>query len=210
MSTVELRALGLVTRMQPRYAAYEGTVADGDIPLAGMAQLFVEIAPGNEIYRVMDAVLKATPVRPGSQVVEREFGMLEVHSFSPEDVDHAATTITSLLGVEVQDRLAPRIVSNQVITNVTAFQAQLINRFRKGSMVIPHQTLLVMECAPAAYVMLAANEAEKAADVDIVDVRPVGRFGRLYVTGRESEVRSAHTQATSALKAITGRSEDHR
>ena len=78
MSTnqVELRAFAHVTRMQPRYAAFEAIVADGDIPLVGMSQLFVEIAPGNEVFRIADRALKATAVRAGSQVVEREFGFL--------------------------------------------------------------------------------------------------------------------------------------
>lgn len=205
MSTVQLRALGRITRMQPRYAAYEGTVADGDIPLAGMAQLFAEIAPGNEVYRLMDAVLKATSVRPGSQVVEREFGMLEVHSFAPDDIDQAVEVIEHTLGVQVDDRLRPRVVSERLITNITAYQAQLVNRSRRGSMVIPGDTLLVVECAPAAYVMLAANEAEKAAAIDVVDVRPIGRFGRLYLTGTESEVETARAAAIAALGDITGR-----
>lgn len=202
---VELRAFGQVSRMQPRYAAYEATVADGDIPLVGMAQLFVEVSPGNEVYRVADAALKSTSVRPGSQVVEREFGLLALHADDPQVVQEAGRVILDRLGLQTSDRLRPAIVSEEVITNITPFQAQLINRFRKGSLIVPGQTLLVVEVTPAAYILLAANEAERAAQVDIIDIRPVGRFGRLYVAGDESNVREAQEGVRRGLNAIAGR-----
>jgi hypothetical protein len=201
----ELRAYGIVSRMQPRYAAYEATVADGDIPLVGMAQLFVEIAPGNEIYLLADAALKATNVRPSSQVVEREFGMLSLHADDPQEVEEAGRVILERIGLTVEDRLRPTVVSQNLITNVTPFQAQLINRFRKGSLLVPAETLLVLEVTPAAYILLAANEAERAADIDIIDVRPIGRFGRLYVSGDESSVRAAQERALQALDSLSGR-----
>ena len=202
---VELRAFGIVSRMQPRYAAYEATVADGDIPLMGMAQLYVELAPGNEIYRVADAALKATAVRPSSQVVEREFGMLSLHADDPQVVAEAGRVILDRLGLTAEDRLQPRIVSENLVTNITPFQAQLINRFRKGSLLVPHATLLVMEVTPAAYVLQAANEAERTADIDLIDVRPIGRFGRLYVAGEESAVREASAGARRGLEGLPGR-----
>lgn len=205
VSPVELRAYGIVSRMQPRYAAYEATVADGDIPLMGMAQLFVELAPGNEIYRLADAALKATSVRPSSQVVEREFGMLSLHADDPQVVEEAGRVILERLGLVAEDRLRPQIVSENLVTNITPFQAQLINRFRKGSLLVPHATLLVLEVTPAAYILLAANEAERTADVDLIDVRPIGRFGRLYVAGDESAVREAAAGARRGLESLGGR-----
>lgn len=205
VAPVELRAYGIVSRMQPRYAAYEATVADGDIPLMGMAQLFVELAPGNEIYRLADAALKATSVRPSSQVVEREFGMLSLHADDPEVVAEAGRVILERLGMRAEDRLRPEIVSENLVTNITPFQAQLINRFRKGSLLVPHTTLLVLEVTPAAYILQAANEAERTADVDLIDVRPIGRFGRLYMAGEESAVREAAAGARRGLASFTGR-----
>ena len=205
-STAELRAYGMVSRMQPRYAAYEATVADGDIPLMGMAQLFVELAPGNEIYRLADAALKATAVRPSSQVVEREFGMLSLHAHDPQVVAEAGRVILEMLGLGEADRLRPQIVSENLVTNITPFQAQLINRFRRGSLLVPHATLLVLEVTPAAYILLAANEAERTADIDLIDVRPIGRCGRLYAAGDESAVREAAAGARRALESLDGRS----
>jgi len=204
-SGVELRAFGQVSRMQPRYAAYEATVADGDIPLVGMAQLFVEVAPGNEVYRVADAALKATSVRPGSQVVEREFGLLALHADDPEVVAEAGRVILDRLKLVTADRLRPSIVSEEVITNITPFQAQLINRMRRGSLLVPGQTLLVVEVTPAAYILLAANEAERSAQIDIIDIRPIGRFGRLYISGDESNVREAQEGVRRGLAGIAGR-----
>lgn len=205
MATIELRAFGIISRMQPRYAAYEATVADGDIQLAGMAQLFVEMAPGNEVYRLADIALKGTPVRPGSQVVEREFGFLELHAADPAAVSEAAGLILDQVGLTIEDRLKPTVVNEEVITNIAPYQAQLINRARRGSLIIPGQALLVLETSPASYVMVAANEAEAGADIDIVDVRPIGRFGRLLLSGDESNVREGARAARAALDALDGR-----
>jgi hypothetical protein len=170
-----------------------------------MAQLFVEVAPANEVYDLVDKALKATPVRVGSQVVEREFGFVEMHSESTKVVEEAGRVILDQIGTDIEGRLRPRVVSQKLIVNLTPFQAQLINRFRKGSLVIPEQTLLVLEIAPAAYVLLAANEAEKSAGIDVIDVRPVGRFGRLFISGAESEVREAQAAVVAALAALPGR-----
>lgn len=202
---IDLRAFAYISMMQPRYAAYEASVADGDVPIAGMAQLFVEVAPANEVYELVDKALKAAPVRSGAQVVEREFGFLELHSESTKVVEEAGRVILEMIGTDIEGRMRPKIVSEKLIVNLTPFQAQLINRFRRGSLVIPEQTLMVLEIAPAAYVLLAANEAEKSARIDIIDIRPVGRFGRLFISGRESDVREAHANVVSVLGSLPGR-----
>ena len=72
---------------------------------------------------------------------------------------------------------------------------------------MPGQTLGIIECAPAAYISIAANEAEKAAEIDMVEVRAVGRFGRLFISGSENSVKTAMEAATTAIEAVEGRSE---
>ncbi|MCX7309007.1 MAG: hypothetical protein NTZ72_14110 [Afipia sp.] len=203
-NSVQLRAYFFIDRMQPQYAAYFGTVTSGDIPVAGMAQLYVEVAPGNEVFRVVDIALKATDVKPGVQIVEREFGVLEVHSESQESVREAGRTILERLGMKEEDRIRPKVASVQVITNVSPYQAQLINRSRRGSMLVPGESLFVLEVTPAAYVDIAANEAEKSANVRLVDLRDVGRFGRLFMAGTEAEARTAQLASVAAIEAITG------
>ena len=91
------------------------------------------------------------------------------------------------------------------VTNVNPYQAQLINKWRKGNLLIPGRSLYVLEVAPAAYVTLAANEAEKAADISIVEVRALGRFGRLFISGTESDVQAAARACTEALDEVEGR-----
>ena len=84
--TFSLRCYCYLDRMQPQFAAFVGTITQGDLPTEGMAALYVEMAPGNEVFRVVDIAVKATEARPGAQIVEREFGMFEVHSRSQADV----------------------------------------------------------------------------------------------------------------------------
>lgn len=199
-----LRAYCYLDRMQPQYAAFVGTVTQGDLPVEGMASLYIEMAPGNWVFRVVDVAVKATDVKPGAQIVEREFGMFEIHSPSQADVIQAGAVVLDKVGLQISDRKKPEIASLQVITNVNPYQAQLLNRFARGMMLVPGQTMLVMECAPAAYINLAANEAEKAAPVNLMHVSSVGRFGRMWMSGTEADILAAKDAAVTALQALEG------
>jgi ethanolamine utilization microcompartment shell protein EutL len=199
-----LRCYCLLDRMQAQYAAFIGTVTQGDLPIEGMASLYVEMAPGNEVFRTVDIAVKSTEVKPGAQIVEREFGMFEVHSLNQAAVIEAGEIVLSRLGLRVEDRIKPMIASTQVITRVDSYQAQLLNRFRRGSMLVPGETMLVLECAPAAYINYACNEAEKKASIKIIHVSSVGRFGRMWLSGSEAEIITARDAATRALEGLEG------
>lgn len=207
MSTQEfqLRAFCHIDRMQPQFAAFIGTITQGDPPVEGMSSLAVEMAPGNWVFRMVDKVVKSTDVRPGTQIVERQFGMFEVHSLSQADVARAGEIVLDELGVAVDQRMRPSIASEQIITNVDPYQAQLLNRFNRGTMIVAGETLLVLEVEPAAYITLAANEAEKAAPVSLNHFSSVGVFGRLWMSGTESSVRAARDAAVAAIEAVSGR-----
>src|SRR5512144_2046284 len=200
-----LRCYCYLDRMQPQFAAFVGTITQGDLPTEGMAALYVEMAPGNEVFRVVDIAVKATEARPGAQIVEREFGMFEVHSRSQADVLEAGAGVLRRLGLAVEDRIKPQVVSTQVITRIDPYQAQLINRFRRGSMLVAGETMLVLECAPAAYINIACNEAEKTASIKLIHVSSVGRFGRMWLSGSEAEINTARSAAIQALESMTGK-----
>jgi hypothetical protein len=138
-----------------------GTQALGFLPLPGDSSLWVEISPGIEINRILDIALKSASVRPGVLVIERLYGLLEVHSANQSDTKAAGRAILDAIGATARDCLKPRIVSSQIIRNVDGHHTQLINRTRRGNMLLAGQTLYVLEVEPAAYAALAANEAEK-------------------------------------------------
>jgi hypothetical protein len=191
--------------MQPQYAAYLGTVSSGFLPLPGDASLWIEISPGIEINRITDIALKSTAVRPGLQVVERLYGLLEIHAKNQGDTRTAGKAILEALGVREQDRLKPHVVSSQIIRNIDSHQTQLINRFRRGNMILGGQTLYVLEVEPAAYAALAANEAEKASRINILEVQPFGSFGRMYLGGEEQDIMAGSRAAIAALENVAGR-----
>jgi len=205
VSTPSLRTYAFVDRMQPQCAARIAATSPGDVPLAGMAELYIEMAPGNEVFRVADIALKAAGVRPALQIIEREFGLLEIHSEQQAEVLASGQAVLDELGMTEANRIKPMIASTQFITNVHPYQAQLLNKWRKGSMMMPGQSLFVMEVAPAAYISVAANEAEKAANITVIELRAVGRFGRMFLSGSESEVQSARDAAVVALESMHGR-----
>jgi ethanolamine utilization microcompartment shell protein EutS len=169
-----------------------------------MASLWVEIAPGIAINRVTDVALKAAKVVPAVQVVERAYGLLEIHAHDKGQVQEAGRRILEELGCKSEERMKPQVVSDQIIRSVEPYQTQIINRNSRGNMILPGQSLFILETAPAAYITLAANEAEKAADVFLVDIRPYGAFGRLYLSGDESEIDSARQAAISAINEVEG------
>jgi hypothetical protein len=201
----QLRVYSYLDRMQPQYAAFVGTITQGDLPVEGMASLYIEMAPGNEAFRMVDIAVKATEAKPGAQLVEREFGMFEVHSRSQAEVLEAGRVVLERLGLQINDRLKPEVASVQIITNVDHYQAQLLNRFRRGSMLVPGETMLILECAPAAYINFACNEAEKGANIKILHVSSVGRFGRMWLSGSEAEIVTARNAAVQALESVEGR-----
>ena len=200
----QLRCYSYLDRMQPQYAAFVGTITQGDLPTEGMASLYIEMAPGNEAFRMVDIAVKATEAKPGAQLVEREFGMFEVHSKSQSEVLEAGRIVLQRLGLQGKDRVKPEIASVQVITNVDPYQAQLLNRFRRGSMLVPGETMLVLECAPAAYINYACNEAEKGSNIKILHVSSVGRFGRMWLSGSEAEILTARNAAVKAIEELEG------
>lgn len=203
---VELRALMQIDRLQPQFAAYNGATVQGSIPLAGDTILIGELGPGNEVFRLVDVALKAATIEATSQIVEREFGFFILRSPHNSEITAAREAILSHLGMALEDRLKPKIESSQIITSVEPYQAQLLNKWRSGSLIVPGETLGIIECSPAAYISLAANEAEKVATIKIVQVNAVGRYGRLFVAGTEAEVASAIEAAIAVINAVEGRS----
>ena len=202
---VTLRTYIFLDDLQPQLASFIGKTARGFLPVPHVASLFVEIAPGIAINKVTDRALKTTSVQPAIQIVERAFGLLEVHDDDQGNVLQAGEAILDELGLKKEDRYKPRVVSSQIIRSIEPYQSQIINRNSKGMMLLPGQSLFILETEPAGYAAFAANEAEKAANVSLVDVRPYGAFGRLYLAGSEADIDAAAEAATHALEQVTGK-----
>ncbi len=205
---IDLRSYVFLDSLQPQYAAFLGTVAQGFLPLAGDASLFVEISPGIEINRLTDVALKAVQVKPAMQIVERDYGLLEIHSPIQAETRAGGAAILEAIGLKETDRIKPKILSSQIVRRIDDHQAQLINRMRHGQLLIPGQTLYVLECEPAAYAALAANEAEKAAAINVLEVRAFGSMGRVYLGGEERDIDVGWRAAVAALEGIEGRETD--
>ncbi len=202
---MELRALTVLDVLQPQLTGFLQTVCAGFMPLEREAAAFIEIAPGIAINQLTDVALKATTCRPGMQIVERAYGMLELHDKDKGQVEAAVDAIVTRMSVTRDQRLKPRIVSSQIITGIDGHQSQLINRMRHGDMIVAGQTLYILEVYPAAYAAIAANEAEKAAPIHLLEVVTFGAFGRMWLGGWEAEIRAAVDAAEAALREIRGR-----
>jgi len=203
--SIDVRTYSYIDILQPQTAGFIGTISRGYMPLEGQASLYIEVSPGMDINRVTDLVLKNTSCTPGMQVVERRYGVLEVHHYDQGQVRAAGDAIQSALGFKETDRLKPRIVSSDTITGMTGYHAQLVNRMRHGNYIHEHQTLYVLETHPAGYAVLATNEAEKAANIDVLEFRSFGAFGRVYLGGSEEEIAQASRAAIAVLESIDGR-----
>jgi len=202
---IDLRTYVFIDSLQLQMASYLSTVSKGYLPVSGQACCIIEIAPGIEINTLTDIALKATNVKPGMQIVERAYGMLEVHSDSQGDTRMAGEAVLRTIEKTEEDRLKPRILTSQLIKNVEDHHAQLINRTRYGMMLLKGDTLFVLEVEPAGYAYFAANEAEKTAHINIIDVTGFGKFGRVYIAGAEAEVLECKNIVEKRLAEISGR-----
>ena len=139
-------------------------------------------------------------MRAGILVVERHFGYLELHG-GMDEVQAAGTAVLAALGATVADASAPEVLAARIMTMVDPQHAFLINRNKLGSMVLAGESLFVLEMQPASYAILAANEAEKAARIKVVDYRMIGATGRVYLSGSEADVRQAADAAEDSLRS---------
>ncbi len=202
---ITLRAFVFLDKLQDQLAGFIGTTARGFLPVGGVAAYFVETAPGLVINRLTDVALKATAATPGIMVVERSFGLLELHHPDQGQVKLAGRAILDYLQVDEQQRLRPRVVSQEVIRGVEPYHAQILNKMRFGDMLIAGESLYILEVEPAGYVAYAANEALKSARVKLIDASLFGAFGRLYLAGPEAQIDAAQDAARRAIEGITGR-----
>jgi len=201
----ELRAFCHLDRMQPQFASLFASRCRGFLSVEGMASLFVEVVPGIEINRLTDIALKITSSLPGEMIVERRYGMLEIHSFEQEEVLHAGQMILDELDSKVEDRLAPAILTTSVISKVDPYQAVIINRNSSGMLILGGDDVYLLEVTPAAYSSIAANEAEKHCNIRLVDIRFYGAAGRVYMAGNESEIQVAAKKVIDTLTGLKGR-----
>jgi microcompartment protein CcmL/EutN len=202
---IKLRTYVYIDSLQPQLAAYMATVSQGYLPTPGDACLWIEVSPGMAIHRLTDTTLKATRVHLSQQVVERAFGSLVIHHRDQSDVRTAGETVLSSMGARQEDRQNCRIAWQEVIRGMTPEHTVVINRQnRRGSMILPSQSMFILETEPAGYIIYAANQAEKAANITLVDVRAVGAFGRLTLSGTEGNVDEAAAAAIAAVQRPSG------
>ncbi|MBM7516549.1 BMC domain-containing protein [Nocardioides nitrophenolicus] len=198
----ELRSFIFIDRLQPQTLCYLGTWIKGTLPRAHMAAQIIEVAPGIDIEPITDVALKHAEVAAGVLVVERQFGYLEFHG-ETGSVKAAAEGVLDALGADASSAVRPQILASKIISSIDHQHAFLINRNKIGSMVLPGESMYVLEVQPASYAIVATNEAEKAADIKVVDYRMIGATGRVYLSGKEADVRQAAEAAEDALRGLT-------
>ncbi|GAA4081510.1 BMC domain-containing protein [Nocardioides kongjuensis] len=198
----ELRSFIFIDRLQPQTLCYLGTWIKGTLPRAHMAAQIIEVAPGIDIEPITDVALKHAEVAAGVLVVERQFGYLEFHG-ETGSVKAAAEGVLDALDADASSAVRPQILASKIISSIDHQHAFLINRNKIGSMVLPGESMYVLEVQPASYAIVATNEAEKAADIKVVDYRMIGATGRVYLSGKEADVRQAAEAAEEALRGLT-------
>jgi hypothetical protein len=205
----ELRVYLKIESLRRQFAAYMAspTRGRGYVPIEGMHSLIVEIAPALAIHRVIDLALKSAPeAEPGMLYVERQFGILELHSMEPADLDAAGAAILSGIGARASDQLKPQVLYTEIVEEVTDQHAVILNRNREASMILPGECLLLVEMMPALFAAFAANEAEKAApEITLVDCQMIGASGRLFVSGGRAELEKARGRIIEMLASVEGR-----
>jgi ethanolamine utilization microcompartment shell protein EutS len=197
----DLRSFIFIDQLQPQTLCYMASGMRGRLPRTNMAAQIIEVAPGLDIEALTDVALKHADVAGGMLVVERQYGYLEFHGRSTASVKAAAEAVLEELDAKDSEASPPQILASKIVTRIDHGHAFLINRNKSGSMILPGESLFVLEMQPASYAILATNEAEKTAEVKVIDFRMFGATGRVYLSGEESDVRMG---AEAALKALKG------
>jgi hypothetical protein len=205
----ELRVYLSIPELQPQVAAYLATPvrARGYPPVAGDHSLIIEVAPALAIHRIADLALKSVPeLEAGILFVERQFGVIELHSTDRDLVDRAGNAILEGIGAKPSDQLKPYKLYSEVIADVSDQHAIVLNRSREASMILPGHSLLLYEMVPALFALLAANEAETEAPLTtLVDVQMIGASGRVFVAGGKEDLERAKARVDAALASVQGR-----
>jgi microcompartment protein CcmL/EutN len=202
---IKLRTYVFIDALQPQLAEYMATVSQGYPPTPGDACLWIEVSPGMAVHRLTDIALKATRVHLTQQVVERAYGSMVIHHRDQSDVRASGEMVLSRLGARQSDRQVCNVAWHEIIRGMSPEHTVLINRQnRRGSMILPGQSMFILETEPAGYIIYAANQAEKAAQITLVDVSAVGAFGRLIIAGKESDVDEAAAAALHAVENPSG------
>ncbi len=205
IGTIALRTYVYIDSLQPQLAEYMATVSQGFLPVPGDACLWVEVSPGMAVHRLTDIALKSTRVHLAQQVVERAYGSMVIHQRDQSDVVEAGRILLNRMGATQDQREPCRIAWQEIIRGMTPDHTVLINRQdRRGSMILPGQSMFILETEPAGYIVYAANQAEKAANITLIDVRAVGAYGRLTLAGREGDVDEAAAAAIAAIRNPAG------
>lgn len=198
----ELRTLTFIDSLQPQLAQYiakDNRVYD---PSEYDAALLIEIAPAMEIHTMIDIALKATKVRLASVVTERVFGLMMVHHGDQGEVREAGKAVLKEAHLSENDRAAIEILTQKIIRGVEQDHAIMFTGMARGNMVLAGESVFILEATPAAYLMIAGNEALKAAEVKLIDIRPFGATGRLILSGSEAEIDSSAEAAIRILKQL--------
>ena len=202
---IDLRGALIIDKMQPQFAATVAANSDGYFPVPGESAFWLEARPGIVINRLMDVALKKCRVTPGALITERSYGTLEVHGPDQAQVREAGRLILQAAGVTAEDGLEANVLTDEIIRQVDSHHAMLINRTRSGMLLLAQDTLYTLEVNPAIWVLLAANEAEKAAPIRLVGLGNNGAVGRLRFAGTDAEVEAAVVAVHRALSGIRGR-----
>jgi hypothetical protein len=205
----ELRVYLLIESLARQFAAYMSTPtrARGYPPLEGEHSLIIEVAPALAIHRICDLALKSAPdMEPGLLYVERQYGLLELHSADLDALKRVGEVVLKGIGSKATDQLKPRTHFADIIENVADQHAIILNRTREASMLLPGKSLLLYELEPALFATVAANEAEKAAPgITLVDVQMIGATGRLFLSGSTADCTLARDRIDAVLGKIEGR-----
>jgi len=202
---IELRGALVIDEMQPQFAAVVAANSDGFFPVSGESAFWLEVRPGIVVNRLLDVALKGCDVKPGALITERSYGTVEVHGPDQGQVREAGRRMLAAAGLRAEDGLKPNLLTSEIIRAIDDHQAMMINKSRAGMLVLGRDTLYTLEVNPAVWVLLAANEAEKAASIRLVGLGNNGAVGRLRLAGSDADVDAAVSAVQRALAAVGGR-----
>lgn len=187
----ELNSFIKIDRLQPKTAKYLSKLSLGSEVPANCSVALLHITSVPDAEKALDILLTSANVTPNVCVFDGRGGWLGIHAVLADELHIAIEQVMNELNLSFSTTKQAKPPSHQLISKITKEHADIIGKRCKGHKITAGDSLMIVDVIPAVHTLVAVNEAEKNADIEVVDYKITGSSGRLYLSGCDTNVRCA-------------------
>ena len=199
----KIHGIFIIDKVQPQTASYMSIAnRNGLVTRPGMALAWIAVSPTADVEKVVDIALKRSSAKISFLQMDSRVGFVVFQSRSIDEIRDTVDAIVDEMQFDHPDS-AIKATPTQFVSSLDHQQAYLKNKSKMGSLCVPGEALCTMETDPPGFALAAVNEAEKTAEINIVDFKFTGSMGRFIISGDDSNVRAAMDAALALSREAT-------